>query len=63
MCVWGGGGGGGNVYIDNPGQMAKMPAMLYGKNPSKSIFFCGTDFNQTWHVVSETKALQRVHKL
>ena len=34
--------GGTNVYINNPGHMTKMAAMLiYGKNPSK-IFFSGT---------------------
>ena len=30
------------MFINNPGHMTKMAAMLkYGKNPSK-FFFCGT---------------------
>ena len=34
--------GGTNVFINNPGHMTKMAAMLiYGKNPSK-FFFSGT---------------------
>ena len=51
--------GGTKVYINGPGHMTKMAAMLiYGKKTLK-IFFSRTKSYalETWHVASETQAL------
>ena len=58
------------VYINGPGHMTKMAAMpIYGKNIKKSsspepeVLQNQKSYDlETWHVASETQALQSLYK-
>ena len=61
-----GGGGGTEVYLNDPGQLTKMAAMpIYGKNPSKIIFFSGTSgpiSEETWCLALRNQAHHSLFK-
>ena len=54
-----------HIHVNNLGHMTKMAAMpIYGKNPSKIIFFSGTGRPiSTKLIASVTRVLQCIYKL